>query len=586
MIKFLKSANDPRYIFLTSDKPTELSQLEKHLNKIPTYMLLPTFRGIPRAEVFLEKFKSRSGSYVYYCAAGLWKEVVDFLITKKIPYDASAIDNSFKYTSFSMSKEEFKQYVLSWNMSVVPRDYQIEAAWLILKYNLSLSELCTRSGKTLIFNILARSAKELFGAKKILMIVPSIHLVKQGAKDLQDYAEYFNAEQIWANGEEVSMADLTIGTFQSLVRKADPHYKNYDPKFFDAYDVVCVDEAHKASCKSIKTILALNAFKHLKLRFGFTGTLPKPNTIESFTCQAILGPKIQEISARELIDSNILADPIIKQFRLQYEPDSLNDITIRCGEYLLSSYAQENGSKVLLPQDQRQFTMIHKKILPTALRSARQSLTIDEYKKYIISMCAASSRTLNLEQLVTMFSFNRLELISTLIRNLNKNVIVFAHNTEYINFLTNYLKQQHPEKNIYKITGSTTLKKRQQTLDALLESNNNVLIGSYGVVSTGLTFKNIDYGIFAQSFKADTINRQSLGRLMLRTETKSEFYIYDIVDVYPTKKLYNQGLEKIKIYKSEGHRFEIENKSCVYRAIDPCAFQVQSPGPENVLNTH
>lgn len=576
MIKLLTHPQDPRYIFMTSDAPAELSQLEKHLNKIPTYMLLPTFRGIPKAEAFLNKFRGRDGSYVYFCAAGLWKEIIDFLTTKKIPYDASAIDSSFKYTKFNMSLEEYTAYIKSWEMNIEPRDYQIKAAWMILHYNLSLSELSTRSGKTLIFNMLARSAKELLGAKKILMIVPSIHLVKQGVKDLQEYKEYFRTEQIWANGEEVSMADLTIGTFQSLVRKADPRYKNYDPHFFDDYDVVCVDEAHKATCRSISTILTLDAFKKLKLRFGFTGTLPKPNTIEWFACQAILGPKIQEISARELIESGYLADPIIKQFRLQYDPNSLTDITNHCGEYLLSTYITENGSKVLLPVNQRAFTMIHEKRLPVALSSSKSLLSPEEYKQYIISMCGASSRTLNLEQLITMFSAERLELISQLISNLDKNVIVFAHNTEYINFLEKYLKHRHPDRSIYKMTGSTSLKKRQQTLDALLESNNNIIIGSFGVIGTGLTIKNIDYGIFAQSFKADTINRQSLGRLMLRTKDKTEFYLYDIIDCYPTKKIYNQGLEKIKIYKSEGHRHEIVNKPCEFRAISPEDIEIYS----------
>lgn len=574
MIQVLRNPADRRYIFLTYDpeSPTEIEQmhaLEKHMNKIPQYMLLPTFNGVPEASVFLDKFQGQSG-WIYYCSAGLWVEVHNFFAKKGWSLKEDVFDNDFKYTPFNLTKAQFKELVASWNLNLTPYDYQINAAWLILKYNMSLSELATRAGKTLILYMVARAAKEVLGAHKILMIVPSIHLVKQGVKDLEDYKEYFNAEQIWYKGEEVQLADLTIGTFQSLVRRADPRYKTYNPSFFDGYDIVCVDEAHKAPCKSIKTILALEALKDVKIRFGFTGTLPKPNTIEWLACQAILGPKIQEIDSRTLIEDGFLADPIIKQFRIKYEPATLQDIMIKASEYLLSIYEKEKGKdKVLLPAEEREFTMVHKKRLPTAIQEAKGLFEPTEYIKHLMSLLKSSSRTLNMEQLCTMFSAPRVELMDRLIGNLRKNVIVFAHNTEYINYLEAHFKKVFPDRKVYKIIGATNLKKRQAVIDKMLESDNCIVVGSFGVVGTGLTFKNVDYGIFAQSFKADTITRQSLGRLMLRTPDKSEFYLYDIIDEFPTKKLHNQGLEKIKIYRSEGHRHEIEVIKAKFRALDP-----------------
>lgn len=574
MIKILRNPNDCRYIFIVGDPENELDveqlhALEKHMNKIPQYMLLPTFNGVPEPSVFLDKFRGQDGNWIYYCSSGLWVEVHNFFAAKGWALDEGVVDAGFKYTPFNLTKDQFKELVASWGLNLTPYDYQLDAAWLILKYNMSLSELATRAGKTLIFYIVARAAKEVLGAKRILMIVPSIHLVKQGVKDLQDYKEYFNAEQIWHQGEEVKLADLTIGTFQSLVRRADPKYKNYNPSFFDGFDMVCVDEAHKAPCKSIKTILALEAFKHLKLRFGFTGTLPKPNTIEWLACQAILGPKIQEIGSRLLIEEGFLADPIIKQFRIKYEPASLQDIMIKASEYLLSIYVKEKGKdKVLLPEPEREFTMIHKKRPPTALTEAKKLYEPGEYLQTLTKMLNGASRTLNMEQLAAMFSANRLELMDQLVANLNKNVIIFAHNTEYIKYLERHFKDKFPDRQVYKIVGATTLKKRQETIDRMLESDNCILIGSFGVVGTGLTFKNVDYGIFAQSFKADTITRQSLGRLMLRTEEKSEFYLYDIIDEFPTGKLHKQALEKVKIYKSEGHRHEIVKINAKFRALD------------------
>ena len=92
----------------------------------------------------------------------------------------------------------------------------------------------------------------------------------------------------------------------------------------------------------------------------------------------------------------------------------------------------------------------------------------------------------------------------------------------------------------------------------MTEANNCILIGSYGVVSTGLTMRNVDYAIFAQSFKSGIINLQSIGRGLIRTEEKTEFFVYDIIDEFPTKKLHGQALEKVKIYKQRQFKHTIE----------------------------
>lgn len=538
----LINPQDTRYLFLRGPK-SEMRALEKHLNKIPQYQLLPTFTGIPRPEIFLEKF-NRNGEDVYYCSMGLWREVALWCDTQGIPFEP--VPDSIKYTRFGLSRDDLAELIRSWGLNIEPRDYQIDAAWLILKYKLSLSELATRAGKTLIFYIVARAAREVLGARNVLMIVPSIHLVKQGVKDLADYKEYFECEQIWAGGEEVEMSDLTIGTFQSLIKKA-----RSNPAYFDKFDMVCVDEAHKAPCRSIKTILAVPAFKNLIIRFGFTGTLPKPGSIEWFACQAVLGPKIQQVKPIELIEAGYLAEPIITQHRLVYEPASLTDISIRCGEYLLSTYVTEAGKRVLRDPADRSMTMVHRKVLPAALKMARERLTPEAYLDFLVTQCKASSKTLLLEQTISMFSKGKIDLIADLVEGFNKNTIIFAHNTEYIKYLAAELARRFPAKQVHTITGSVGLKKRQSILAALEGSDDNILVASFGTTGTGLTFKNIDHGILAQSFAADTITRQSLGRLMLRTPDKTDFDLHDIIDVFPTKRIYNQGSAKMRTYRAE-----------------------------------
>jgi superfamily II DNA or RNA helicase len=546
---------------MQSDSPNqrELVELESYLNKIPSYMFLPSFRGIPKPEVFLNKFKTKDGKLVYWCHSGLIGTIKDWCKSKAI--SITGIDEKITKRDIEMPFEEFKRYVDSWGMSISPRDYQYEAAYKILCNRQSLSQLATRAGKTLIAYIVFRYMLE-HGAKKILMIVPSIQLVKQGVEDFSEYAEFFKSETVWAKGEYCAGANVTIGTFQSLVMRADPKSKKYDPKFFKDYDIVCVDEAHKLVCKSINTILNQDFMKNVKLKFGFTGTLPEEGTIESFCCHSLMGWTIQDISPMELVDGGFLAKPDITQIRINY-PDSpqLSDAYIKCAEYLNANDKIVDGKKVLLPKEKRSFTIQHEKVLPFALKQVKDLYEPEEYKSYLIDLCKSKgSNLLMLEQMLVHRSQKRLQVIDELLFGMEKNCIVFAHHTEYLRFLKEHFEQKFPDRKVRIISGSANLKQRQKIIDEMNNNDGVILCASYGCCSTGITFKNVDYCIFAQSFKSEIINLQSIGRMMIKTSDKDTFYLYDIVDVFPTKRIYTQGLAKIRTYKKEGFEHRIINK--------------------------
>ncbi len=86
------------------------------------------------------------------------------------------------------------------------------------------------------------------------------------------------------------------------------------------------------------------------------------------------------------------------------------------------------------------------------------------------------------------------------------------------------------------------------------EHNNCILFASYACVGTGLPFKNIDYGIFAESFKSEIINKQSLGRGLLLAPGKEKFKVYDIIDCLPTKRILFQGKKKKSLFEKEGFK--------------------------------
>lgn len=571
MINIQYNKDDLRYIFITGDKQhTDI--LEATMNKIPDYMFLPAFKGVPKPEIFLNKFRHRdTKQIIYYTYSGLWKYVIDFCASNNI--QCNTLDSYFKYSQFQSdigSLDEFIEYVNSWNMNLTPYDYQYRAAWLILNYRQSLSQLATRAGKTLIAYMVFRYALE-HGAHNILMIVPSRPLVRQAVSDMQKFKEFFTTETVWSGGELCEGSNLTIGTFQSLVKRFDKKSTKYDPGFFDKFDIVCCDEAHTAKCESIKTILQQNFMKNVKLRFGFSGSLPKSDTIESFACGSLLGPMIQDVRSHELIDGGFISDIRISQYYIKYKENiCLYDNYIRCAEYLCSEYVNdENKEHILLPKDEREFTIQHVKRMPVALKHIKneiikESKTIDltdderemywrqKYVDYLYSICKQTgSNALLLEQMLVHRSQARIRLIDRLLSSFNKNSIVFAHHTEYLKMLHDHFKALYPNRNVYMIHGGTTTKKREQIIANLEKDTDAILFASYACIGTGLTLRNLDYGIFAQSFRSEIINKQSLGRGLMLAEDKEYYQLYDIIDVFPTKRIYRQGLDKKRLYAEE-----------------------------------
>ena len=554
MIQILYKKQDMRYLFFTGDS-SELRKIEKEFNKTPSYQFLPSFHGIPRPEIFFHKFKSKTGQVIYYCHSGLWKTIVDWCNKNNIAVEYPEEFDYFKYTGFNMSLDEFREYVDSWEISLTPYPYQLRAAWLILKYRQSLSQLATRAGKTLICYMVFRYMLE-HGAKKCLMIVPAKSLVKQAVNDFTEYAEFFNMETVWAGGELQESSNVTIGTFQSLVKKADPKSNKYDLRFFDDYDVILVDEAHTLKCQSINTILNQQFMKNIKLKFGFTGSLPQEHTIDSFCCHSLMGPTIQDIRSIELMTAGTITPIETTQIYINHQEDEdLNNTYIECGEYLNGISTGE-----MLDVDERKFTVVEKKELPIVLKQMKtNNVSRNEYREYLIDLCKArGSNLLMLEQMLLHRDTKRIDVIFKLLDGFEKNCIVFAHHTEYIKYLYNIISARYPHRNVYMITGQTTDKKREKIKQNLLIDKDSILVASYGCVGTGLTFKNLDYGIFAQGFKSHIINLQSLGRGLCLANDKDKYRLYDLVDCFPTRRIEMQGKSRKRLYEEQGFEYHIE----------------------------
>lgn len=606
MVHFTFSEQDKRYLFLKCDNtPDELVELidnktkqkyslhifdllKRRMNLVDPISYLPRNNGKPDIiQEFIWEYVQPSGRKILYASIGLWQDVYKILKENNVPYDGLE-PKWFKHVKMKHTFEEFKEIVDGWHMSITPRPYQYESAYKILQWNRSLSQLATRAGKTLISYMIFRYAMEYMGVHNILMIVPSVDLVKQAYSDFNEYAEFFKTECIWSGGKMVESSNLTVGTFQSLIKFLEKDSKKYNPSFFDKYDCVFVDEVHRATAAQTKAIISHKFMNNVKIAFGMTGTLPQDKTIPHFCLHSLLGAKIQMITPRELMDAGYISDIDITQVRLRYQNVyKQKKLYIRCAEYALANFVEIEDPKK--PKKKKrvkiqnpQFLIQYEKVLPEAIQMFKtmiysKSTTEDgqpytdeqkdqDYIDFLKDQVAVSEQTnsLVIEKMMVHFMDERIDyLCNELLVGCPYNTLVLAHHTEYIKYIVQEVTRRMPDKIICCITGSTNAKERDKIKEILKNNNNCVLIASYGCVGTGITLSNLCYGVLFESFKSDVLNMQSLGRGLGLSKLKDKYIVYDIIDVFDkscsTLALYRQGSVKIDIYNSNKYQNRIVN---------------------------
>lgn len=604
MIHFKYSDKANQYVFLKVDDDNDLKaigKLKEKMNLVDPICYLKSYQGTPYTSDFLYEYVQKSGQKVWYASIGLTQTICNIL--KENNYEYDGIQKEKYLTEFNLSFEEFKNIVDTWGCKFTPRPYQYKAAYNILKYKRSCSCLATRAGKTLISWILMRYAREYLGVRRILMVVPSIDLVKQGYSDFKEYGDYFNSECLWSGGKLVESSDLTIATFQTLVNFLDKNSKRYNPHFFDGngidrcgYDMVFVDETHRATAKSIKDIISQPFMSNVKIAFGMTGTLPKDFTIERHCINALLGPKIQELNPKDLQDGGYISDVKITQCRLQYmnEWQSIKD-WIKCAEYCLSVFEEvpnkKNPKKMdHVPLSDPKFLIAYKKKLPQGILDAKwkiygekkpdtSKMTVEQwqqyqdlqYKHFLQMVIQESTKTnaLHVEMMTVHFKERRIDWLIAKLKDCPNNTLILAQHREYIKYVYERVKEAYPDREVLYVIGGS--KDRSRMKELFLNKKDIILIAGYAICSTGITLSNLCHGFLFESFKSQVINMQSIGRGLGLSDMKDAYELYDVTDQFDPKiasnKIYLQGLARCNLYKEQKWSYNIEEiplEDCVH----------------------
>ena len=590
MIHFLFSDKDSRYLYLKVDSPAEYDIFDKlieHINLVDPKCYLSSYTGPKFTQDFIWEYIQPSGTKILWCSIGLWQAIYKFFKANDIPFDG--LDPARFKRQMLHTFEEFKDIVDSWNLSLKPRPYQYEAAYKIIEWNKSVSGLATRAGKTLIAYMVFRYFMEYYGAKKILMIVPSIDLVKQGYNDFKEYAEFFKTECIWGGGKLVESSNLTIGTFQSLIKFLEPRAANrkpnkkYNPHFFDDYDCVFVDEVHRCEAAQIKEIISQPFMNKVKIAFGMTGTPPREKTIPYYCLSSLIGAKIQTIKPRELMDAGYISDIEINQYRVNYKDlEKQKKLFIQCAEYALSTFVEVPCTKNPKKKERvklanPKFLIQFEKNLPLAIALNKDNIyndieLTDEEKdeKYINFLkdqikLSKGTNQLAVEKMMIHFMDERIDLLcNDILTNCNFNTLILAHHTEYLMYVANEIQKRLPDKIVCIIHGGTPAKERDKIKTTLKENNNCILVASYGCVGTGITLSNLCFGVLFESFKSEIINMQSLGRGLGLSKYKDKYVVYDFIDCFDklvsSKAVLRQGKQKIKLYEENKYEYKIITK--------------------------
>jgi superfamily II DNA or RNA helicase len=492
----LTLTEDNRFLRIDEANELELEQLNISLTKrIDSWRFNPLVkRGLWDGYVSYIKDDK-------WIPVGLWRYVMTLCKEYRFELKVNGITRLFDP---NITMESFEAWVNDFfnGSKMVPRDYQVEAAFNILKFKRCLAELATSAGKTMISFMVVSYMLEKQKATKILFIVPNVSLVVQATEDFYEYnwqnRVKIKVQQIYAGQKLKPNANIVIGTYQSLVKK--------DKDYFDEFDAVIVDETHKAKSQSIKDILAKCRNAHYK--FGLSGTLPKDGTLDKLTLMSQTGPVITEVKASFLQKEGHIAGCKVKIIEMDYAPESA--------------------------------------------KIAFQELAQNKYE---------SKDVFQLEQNYVVNNQARLDFVVSVISRIPRNSLVLFHRIEHGKKIYDALRQ-NSDKKVYYVDGSTDTDIREEHKKKMENGEEIVIVASYGTFSTGISVKKIHNIFFTESFKSEVIIRQSIGRGLRQHESKTDVLIIDFVDNICTLEwenyLYKHALERQRIYRQEQFEYDIK----------------------------
>jgi superfamily II DNA or RNA helicase len=256
---------------------------------------LPVIRQVCRArpEGFYHMPKYKSGMWDGYIS--LMKGLCEFptgllqLVIKELAkndYKVNVVDTTTVLPSKTVTKNVLNGVEL--------RDYQIEAANIMVQQRRGVADMATNSGKTEVMSAILWA----LGLPKTLIFVHRKELMYQTARRMEKRLGC--KVGIYGDGVK-SKRDITVAMIQTLSKMSDL-------KVFSDNAVVITDECHHiASNQMMDTLFKIPG----SYRYGFSGTPLKYDSLSDMKLMAATGEIGYAISNKYLIDSGYSAVPMV-----------------------------------------------------------------------------------------------------------------------------------------------------------------------------------------------------------------------------------------------------------------------------------
>ena len=274
---------------------------------------------------------------------GLLDKTTQFLNENNIPFtieDKRKINQTQDSIDLSKKLNELK---------LIPRDYQERIVNCATKNSKGIVRACTGSGKTLCTALITAKIN-----KPTIIYVIGLDLLQQFHdlfSSLFDEPigfigngtckiERINIASIWTVGRalHINDKDLYVDEDNEFREEFNESQEEKIVKLLEQAKVHIFDESHIITCSTIQSIHKKIDPEHI---YGFSGT-PFRDDNTDLLIHGLLGEQIVDVSASELIDKNILAQPIIKFVSVPNIPMTTAPYQTVYKEYIVENEVRNN----------------------------------------------------------------------------------------------------------------------------------------------------------------------------------------------------------------------------------------------------
>lgn len=420
--------------------------------------------------------KNRSSAVRFYqnnyrIKIQFWKEIKKLCIEYGFEFDFQDEIDMFCDVTF----DQIKAFCEDQIKGTVYQEYDMEdtyhSIYLAVKNKFMRMNLSVSYGKSIFIYLLSKYIILNKIGTKILITTPKPQLSMQMMGEFSEVNKSNFPFSVWRGQVKIKDAPVVISNFQFL--------QNVKEEILSQFDVVIHDECHRTSAPTYKDIA--DKCPNVKMTKGITGSLLEDKSAEDFMVLANTGETLKTVSKRDLINAGRATDGIICFLVLSYLP-------VQIRQKLIDDRYNPSISKI------------------KSLDWERQEIIKHEWRlKFIISFTKKVHST-------------------------SGNGIVFFKTISYGKKIAEYLRKHLPDSKIFYIDKDTKEADRKMFADYMNNHNNCIIVGSYDTTGTGVSIKNLRWGISAETFKSYVLIEQVIGRFMRLFTGKDNFVFYDIVD--------------------------------------------------------